>query len=264
MQGRSISKWGNAESENEDAWLARTHTWHNPKPSSRGLDREVFRIAVSDGATETSFSREWASMLVDYYTGGADSRPRLMRDIAHPRQTWTDCVTKRPLPWYAEQKRQMGAFATLLGLRITVGRRATSQTSHHRTGHVWWRGTAIGDTCLFVIRNDQLRRAWPVADSTRFGCRPSLLRSTQHLDGSSEPIVFETSGSLMLGDLCFLLTDAVAHWFLLDFENGGKPWNCLGEALGSDDGFAGLMATLRDTGEMRNDDATAVGITVGR
>src|SRR6476469_6806518 len=52
----SLAKAGNAEDENEDRFAAKTGRWLR--------EGELARIALSDGATESAFAREWADVLV--------------------------------------------------------------------------------------------------------------------------------------------------------------------------------------------------------
>jgi hypothetical protein len=250
VSAQSLAKGGNTEAENEDAWGAAT-----------SLGPRVHRFALSDGATETSFSREWATILARAYIAGADSRRRLLLGMSSSRKAWEQSAKRKPLPWYAEQKLKMGAFATLLGMRFTDAGAPASRHTTRNAALGQWKATAIGDTCLFIIRNRALRRAWPLYQSKDFGNRPILLRSTPQPELLS-PGLLETAGSCVPHDSFFLTTDAVAQWLLREFECGRKPWEDLGEALTRQDDFVRLIRSLRERGQIRNDDVTAVRITV--
>lgn len=56
------------------------------------------------------------------------------------------------LPWYAEEKRDLGAFATFLGLSFRPRVEGPGG---------WWRAVAVGDCGLFHTRDEQLLRAFP-------------------------------------------------------------------------------------------------------
>jgi hypothetical protein len=54
-----------------------------------------------------------------------------------------------------------------------------------------------------------------------------------------------------------LLTDALAAWFLQQYESKERPWTLL-QGLGSEADFEELVAGLRKENKIRNDDVTAV------
>src|SRR4051812_17832075 len=118
-----LPKRGNAENEYEDAWAA---------DPTRG------RFAVADGASETSFAGRWAQLLTEAFLE-AERPTGVAAWLAGPRERWEAEVMGLELPWYAELKREQGAFATLLG----VGVRLPAQG---RPGK--WRAVAVGDSCL--------------------------------------------------------------------------------------------------------------------
>ena len=251
VQGQSVPKGGNSVLENEDAWS-----------TSQDRDLLTHRVAVSDGATQASFSREWAALVTDSYTAGADSRGRLLLDLPGRQRAWSHSVAQRPLPWYAEQKARMGSFATLLGVRISAGRQANIGGAGRGRRRAWWRALSIGDSCLFLIRNGVLKRAWPISCSTAFNNRPLLLSSVRPLGTAPSLIgVSETSGRFGPDDSLYLTTDALAQWFLHRREMGARPWEDLEGALETESDFSQLVQTLRNDG-MRNDDTTAVRIII--
>src|SRR4051812_43359187 len=118
-----LPKQGNTEEEYEDAWAA---------DPSRG------RFAVADGASETSFAGRWAQLLTEGFLGA--ERPLDVPEwLAGPRRRWAAEVMGLELPWYAEMKREEGAFATLLGVGVRRPRPG-------RPGR--WRAVAVGDSCV--------------------------------------------------------------------------------------------------------------------
>src|ERR1700681_1827963 len=79
------------------------------------------RIGASDGATTSSFSREWATRLAEWFTRRT-SHPdpeAIWRTVPLLGRIWRSDVGSRPLPWHAEEKLRQGAFATLLGVTVT-------------------------------------------------------------------------------------------------------------------------------------------------
>ena len=74
------------------------------------------------------------------------------------------------------------------------------------------------------------------------------------------------SGSLLPGDCLFLMTDALAQWFLYAHEQGRRPWEAVAPLLDPsrpEDAFAAWVGGLRAGGGLRDDDVTLLGIEVG-
>ena len=92
----------------------------------------IRRLAVADGASESTFARLWATLLVDAYAGGTLSPETLTDQLWPLQQRWSAEVATKPLLWYASEKARSGAFAALAGL--TVCRSGT------------WRALAAGDS----------------------------------------------------------------------------------------------------------------------
>jgi hypothetical protein len=231
-----VPKHGSSDDEYEDAWAA---------DPARG------RFAVADGATESSFAGLWARLLADGFVGARRTRD-LGAWLIGPRRLWWQAVADLQLAWYAEMKRDQGAFATLLGLQLRL-------PTATRPGA--WRAQAVGDSCLVRVRADGKLRAFPLTNSADFGNQPRLIGSRDGPPDRPE----SASGTLLPGDRFFLMTDALAQWFLRTHERGGRPWLGFADVLASQppqDAFAALVAALRDGGALRNDDVTLVTITI--
>ncbi len=94
----SLHKHGGTADEYEDGWAADT---------DRG------RFAVADGASESAFAGLWARLLAQSFIAAA--RPYdLSGWLSEARRRWSEEMMGLELPWYAEMKREQGAFATLL------------------------------------------------------------------------------------------------------------------------------------------------------
>ena len=238
-----LQKEGNASTEYEDAFWC---------PTSLPHDWKTFRVAIADGATETSFSREWAKLLARSY-----GRNRLAHDLgpaalSRPRQFWQRLVARRSLPWYAEAKAEMGAYSSLLG--ITVSRNGASGT---------WEAIAVGDSCLFQVRGDDLLEAFPLVTSESFTSRPALLGSVA--DAALENSAMHTRAGLWQpGDVFYLMTDALACWFLKRRECQDDPLLCL-RHLQTQEDFQQFIARQRQITSdedkcchLKNDDVTLI------
>lgn len=222
-----LPKAGLAEAEYEDAF------W---PPGGRYENVEAFHAAIADGATEASFSREWARRLVRFYCAARTLQYDWLDIVPRAQGSWLRRIGGRALPWYAEEKLRMGSFAAFLGLTLSSAG--------------VWESSAIGDSCLFQMRSGAMVAGWPVEDSARFAERPLLL-STRAGPGQVRDQMLYTMGGWEPGDEFLLMTDALAAWFLRECEQSGSP-ACL--ALG--DSFPAWIAGLRAEARIRNDDVT--------
>lgn len=208
------------------------------------------RFAVADGASESMLSGLWAGLLVRTWCKARRRRLPEILDVA--KAAWDVELaayledrgrTDRPIQWFEEPGLERGAFATLLGLAFS--------TDHvHHTGK--WEATAVGDSCLFQVRGGELLSAFPLKSSDEFDSAPKLVPS-RHVDRVS---VEHDTGDWKGGDTFFLLTDAVAAWFLRTHEAGGAPWETLVAA------DADWVARRRADRTLRNDDVTVMRIDV--
>ena len=208
------------------------------------------RFAIADGASEASFAAIWAQLLVEQFVADSGKPWRNLDWIGPLRATWGKRVDDMPLPWYAEEKRELGAFATLLGLSI-------GPPTEDRPGA--WRAVAIGDCCLFRTRGKSLLQSFPMKRSEEFGNRPRLLasraRGLDQLDAEREQV----HGRWHSGDCFLLMTDALAQWFLLRTEQEGEPLTEIRGLLAESDpkaAFPGWIDERRAQHGLRNDDVT--------
>jgi Protein phosphatase 2C len=234
-----LPKAGNQPHEYEDAvWPARSTT------------RKVrtLRCAVADGATEASFSGLWAAMLVRAFGRGRIRAGRFVDALVPLQSAWWSEVSRKPLPWYAEEKLRSGAFSSLLGLTLT---------EPGGDGAVSWTAVAVGDSCLFVVRAGELITSFPIQSSDCFDNSPYLISSSPVHNGALGAVLRRDSGRIQTGDSLYLLTDALACWFLAGCERGDHPWVTL-ERLsgGSRESFAEWVAGERRKLRIHNDDVT--------
>lgn len=254
IQSFSRHKAGNKPEEYEDAlWPAKQGTFQGTE----------FHFAVADGATESSFSGLWARMLVHSYGLSPLTPLNLQQRVEKRSRKWAQQVTVKPLPWFALEKVQRGAFATLLGLSLSNGAGASSAGGR-------WQALAIGDTCLFQIRALELIASFPLTRAKQFGNTP-LLVSTHLLSNQNlwaRLADFERQGLWQPGDNFLLMTDALAHWFLKEVETGELPWLTLfkvaEQSKSRPDSFDRWLADLRRSKAIRNDDVTLLMIRMER
>lgn len=255
IQNLWLPKAGSSEQEYEDA-SSHEHTFGL-------LEREQPRFAVADGATESSFSREWAQMLIRSNRRITITQANIQRRVEALGQRWLARVTARSLPWYAERKVQEGAFATFLGLSLSSG-------DGDRGSDGTWTALAVGDSCLFQVRGDELIASFPLVRAEQFGYRPVLLSSIPERNQAvwNDVERLTRTGGWVPGDTFLLLTDALAQWFLGQVEQGAKPWQAVAEiteqSVFSLYQFEEWIVGLRQSGAMRNDDVTMLRVNMER
>jgi hypothetical protein len=242
FQVYSLPKRGHTAEEYEDACAA---------------DAERGRFAIADGASESSYAGLWADILVKDFIQDADGPVRQWLTRLPPlRERWAASVDGRPLPWYAETKVQQGAFATFLGLSLG---------GSNGKGARRWDAVAVGDSCFFQVRQGSLHAAFPIARSKEFGFSPWLVGARPAGAEAPERRVVQAQGLWEAGDRFWLMTDALAQWFLQEHEEGRKPWEEL-EALviyeATADEFAGWVDELREARQLHNDDVTLMIVSV--
>ena len=246
-----MPKAGNSPGEYEDAFWPREGCIEASAP---------LRLAVADGATETSFSGLWARLLVAAYGRGRMTVDECEQHLRRIRRVWKLAVGQRPLPWYAEEKLRAGAFSSLLGATLLPPDSPTTAAGD-------WQATAIGDSCLLHVRGGDLIRSFPFSNADEFNSRPRLVSS---LDGDdlNEFAANTVSGSWQPGDAFYLMTDALASWALRGVESDVPVFDRLNAPRTQSD-FEAFIAELRSTHDpggspsLKNDDVTLVRCVAG-
>ncbi len=256
-----VPKRGHAESEYEDAYY--------PKEAP-ARDVMQFRCAVADGASESAFAGIWAGLLVRGF-----GRQKL--DLSRLRKLWQRAAANKPLPWYLEQKVKFGAHAAFLGLSIRdrrpakdgLMRRAAEWLGDHgvevgdRRGRRW-RAIAIGDSCLFQVRESEVVAFGPLRRSDQFNNSPHLIssRGKGPVRSDAEHVTI-FGGSWKPGDVFYLATDALSCWIMSELEARRPPWPVLHQLghNGQVPAFDRLIDDLRERG-LHNDDTTLLRVEV--
>ncbi len=231
----SVPKLGRAEAENEDAFE---------------IDVDRGAVAVADGATDSSFSKAWARLLVDtvklWPLDPAAEPDDVQRWLGRPQALWRRMLEGRTLPWHAQHKVAQGAFAAFVAAEL----REDGDT-------IYWSAIAVGDSCLFVVEDDRLALSFPIEDPAEFGASPFLLGTNPDANRKVDEHLRRCHGRSPRGTTFLVMSDALAHWCLGSARAGERPWRVLGEVRDAG-AFAGLVGRLREARALRNDDTTLV------
>lgn len=237
----SLAKEPEHPEQNQDAW------WVDP---DRGA------AAIADGVTSGIFSGQWAQILTrasvaDWPDPAEPSR--FASWLGEQRRRWNEQIDTSGLAWYQRAKLREGGFTTLVWMRIAADS-AGGETFRLEA-------LAIGDSCLFHIRGDEMLASFPIGASLQFDSSPLVLGSVDlHRDGQLQFERFEAQ--CRNGDLVVLCSDAVAAWALDCREKGeaiawSDYWEMPVEA------WIEEVRALRSQGRMRYDDATLMLLRVG-
>jgi hypothetical protein len=160
------------------------------------------------------------------------------------------------LPWYGEEKARQGAFAALVALELTGADSGGSEG--------YWRAAALGDSCLFQMRGKDLLAWFPMDSSAAFNNRPFLLGSVGLEEVCLADRIVPQDGTWARGDIFYLMTDALAWWFLHQTEATGSPPDVLRDLTSSEGPapFPAWVDSLREGGLIRNDDCTLLRISI--
>lgn len=233
IRALTAPKDGNSDEQYEDAWaLSETHPV----------------LAVADGASAAVYAREWAQLLVAEFARDQafpEDDEAFWTQVSELGARWKSSVGTGATSWYAQEKLPQGSQASLLVLEVEPQSRQLT-------------ARAIGDVCLFLVVKDTLHYAFPLTKSKQFNSHPGLV-ATDPTALKDRPDIVRFSAKLPAAPVrLFAMSDAVAAWFLLEFERKRKPWN----TLPSDTIFAPWLKGTRDSGALKNDDVTIIELEV--
>jgi hypothetical protein len=235
-----LPKAGSADAEYEDS-------------SASSCKKRI--AAVSDGASNNFESRLWARLLTQAFVERPPEewgRPQVLDWVDSVAAEWSGSIPWKDLTVFEEAKAASGSAATLIGLRLESSSRLADEGT--------WRCLAWGDSCLFQVTQGRLVTKLPVAKSADFDIHPPLLSTRREISRLTIDQLITDSGEWHAGDTFYLLTDAIAAWFLLDTEQGGSPWEILSSF--NKRSFASFVKRARAQKLMRNDDVTVVTLNV--
>jgi hypothetical protein len=168
---------------------------------------------------------------------------------------------KKPLLIYTSEtaggiaKNQNGAYAAFIGLSFF-------ESAHE----LHWQAIAIGDACLIIWRQNAIIKSFPLDEPENFGFRPFLLPSNRNVQQAILEKVEVRSAPVLPGDSYFLLTDAIAAWFLRAARSAPEEIVRLEHMLdcGNRDELDEFIEDARSNGSLRNDDVGIVKIWVAQ
>ena len=218
------------------------------------VDGKTLIVALSDGAGTVAFSRQWSATLSKWA-------------VQHPIENftenevlgWFDNSTEGlyrawrqrippydELPYYGQNGLIDGSQATLLVVQLE---------------NLYLKAFAVGDTCLYHVRDNELMHAFPVTSADDFDTSPALIHTSARVFPNHEGNLNFLETDCLQSDIIFLATDALACWIQKQFEMGEPVWENL-SSIHDDKDFCELVRGLRKEKRIRNDDVVLISIRV--
>jgi hypothetical protein len=268
--------------ESRTLWLSKDIECPQFYEDAFALDAERGVAAIADGVAAGMFSGLWARLLTERTVAqppNLDDGGEFQAWLAGERAAWAGQIDFSKLTWFQREKLKQanGAASTLLWLTLTTPGGTAGPPDSEPGGTAGLPGSeddtvaqanrdivegyrlqsiAIGDCCLFHLRDGQTLRSFPMECAADFGLNPGQLGS---IDESKDHLLeFKIiEDDCFPGDLLVLCTDALAHWALERWE-AGEPvawenyWDMPAEAWQEE------ITALRQGSRMRYDDTTLV------
>lgn len=254
---RWLQKDGNAPDEYEDAFFM-------PPYRSATFPK---RFAVIDGATEAFESRRFALMLASQFGSLRIGQPSdelldsLWGSACEDWRRFCDEAQRRgdekgrPLTFLDEIGLRKGAAAAFCGLFLW-----RPEWNHGAR----WQAHAVGDCCV-VHRRGERFSSFPLESPEEFTSTPDLVSSNPELNRSLADRLRTVHGEYRDGDRFYLMSDALACWFLEEAGVDREPWQKLDRIGERPSGsFTDLVTHERRAGRLKNDDVTLISLSITR
>lgn len=243
-----LEKAGNSPEEYEDSFA-----W-----SSSSSERHAFLAAIADGASSGMLSGSWSRILTQAICHAPIPLENLDFILDEATNTWNSWLQEyyqareeqnRPIRWYEEPGLEAGAYSTLCVFSAQDGESPR------------WQALAIGDSCLFQLRRHQIITCFPLASAQAFNNAPALLSSSLQNRQNLEEHILQAQGDWQNGDQFFLMTDALARFFLDQLQSGPDILADL-ELIHTTEDFSVWINSLRIQKQIHNDDVTFLRISL--
>ena len=227
------------------------------------FDPETGRAAIADGVSSAIFSRQWAQILTRETVASIPDlhdTAAFQAWLAERRGSWLTTIDFPKLAWNQRLKLQQvgGAYATLLWLELFPEPAGEGENAAAR---YQLRSYAVGDCCLFHVRQGEILASFPMTSAADFERDPiSLCSVNMNRDHQLE---FQSFGAECAEhDLLVLCTDAIGKWAVGRMEAGDPPdWESYWDR--SPEAWLEEILALRESRDMRFDDTTLLMLRVG-
>ena len=215
------------------------------------INPDTKSIALSDGMSQSIFQKYWAEILVNTFTSNSEWVPN-REAVKELSPIWRNKVEENikvqkslgnRSVWRAERSLFDGhsAGATFLGIRFNG---------------LNWEGDVLGDSCLVLVNNNQIKNIYSSEDVEVFDSYPDFFDSNPQKEGKGVPK--NIKGTLEAGDSILMVSDPFSD-FLLKNRGTQEESKLIDRLLGvnSHKEFVEVVEEWRRKG-MHNDDSTLI------
>ena len=213
-------------------------------------DERVF--AIADGVSQSPFSQIWSKKVVNKFIKKpldiSDLNEQKIKDwLADIRKEWrTEIDQGKASELILDIAKKEGGSTTFLGMIIKKKKKKRQKLQLF----------GIGDTNMFLVRNNRIKEKFPVTSVKSFTNRTKALCS---IDNPLQEIPELKEVNAKKGDIVILATDALAKWILECYNLGQRPWD---KILKNKNDIANFINKLRDTNKIDDDDTTCIIIRI--
>lgn len=207
--------------------------------------RNSLRIALSDGASESFDSKEWAKILVSCVLEVPQFNGQ---SLDKALEKYKQIYDLSDMSWSKRNAFDRGSFATLLGVNISKKKKELTLF-------------AVGDSVAVLLQPNGRVETYPYTQSSEFRRRPELFSTVvQHnafFYSDNAPSRFRKTYKNLIkkGTVLMCMTDAIAEWAFNSADLGIPVWSNLA-SIRQRDKLEDLVSKKRNSGEMRRDDST--------
>ncbi|MEL6497966.1 MAG: flagellar biosynthetic protein FliO [Planctomycetota bacterium] len=232
----------------EDAhWPLRDVEMHSP----------VGHFAVTDGATNGGrWSGIWAHELARAAGRGKLSPGKGVSGLREAQGRYRRRTVGMGSPWFS--RRTDAGFASMASLSLYA--HPTTALPRKRPYLV----RVFGDCVVVGVRDHRILAVLPSATPTTCHERPQLLASDNRFNSELREQPHAWNGSWQSGDSFYLMTDAIARWFLTCCDAGSHPCRIIRDFArrGRHRDFRSWVAERQRAGELERDDITVTRVHV--
>ncbi|MFB2876640.1 hypothetical protein [Floridanema aerugineum] len=215
-------------------------------------------FAIADGASQSFYPNIWAELLVNNFCQNPQINEQNWQTWLAPiqdewlqevQQRVTKAETEKRPVWVTNKNRlnfREAATSTFIGLQFLDNQVKVS---------------IVGDSCLFILKGNELKQTYPLKSSKDFNDRPAYFASYSK-DNQYVPSFFDIPLDSKKSQDCFyfiLATDALSEYIFQCREQEKNIFNTLLK-ISSQEQFENFVAEVRNAEHirMKNDDVTLI------
>lgn len=209
------------------------------------INREHNKFAISDGVSKSFFPKIWSDILVKKYVDQKDWKDEeFIIECQKEWQSKIDEIVNQPeTKWFTKSQynRKDSALATFVGLQFIESEQK-------------WIAQALGDSFLFFIPKDSNKIEIQLSSKSEpiiFDNFPDYLSSigSSH-KGEKKPV----RGEKIREGTFYLMTDALAEWFLLNTEQAKQTL----DNIKTQEQYLETIANERNASRLNDDDSAVL------